>query len=46
MMMQQFECIDPAVPEELREACRKLRADWECIGAERRLFIREAAGAR
>jgi hypothetical protein len=49
MVMQQFECIvnhpDPSVPTELRESCRKLHADWERIGAERELFMREAAAS-
>jgi hypothetical protein len=47
MVVQQFELIvnhpDPSVPDDLRETCRKLQANWECIGAERELVMRKAA---
>lgn len=47
MVVQQFELIvnhpDPSVPDDLRETCRKLQADWERIGAERELVMRKAA---
>ncbi|MBY0269372.1 MAG: hypothetical protein K2X06_05845 [Burkholderiales bacterium] len=47
MVMQQLELIanhpDPSVPDDLRETCRKLQADWEHIGAERELVTRKAA---
>lgn len=47
MVIQQFEHIvnhpDPVVPDDLRETCRKLQADWERIGTERELVMRKAA---
>lgn len=47
MVMQQFECIanhpDPSVSDDQRNVCRKLRDDWERIGAERELVMRKAA---
>lgn len=46
MVVQQFELIvhhpDPSVPDDLRETCRKLQADWERIGTERELSMRKA----
>jgi hypothetical protein len=49
MVMRQLACIEhhPAasVSESTREACRKLRAEWERIGAERAHALREAARA-
>lgn len=47
MVIRQFEHIvnhpDPSVPDDLRETCRKLQADWEHIGAEHELAMRKAA---
>jgi len=47
MIARQLEFIaqhpDPAVPETLREACRRLQTEWECIGARRESALREAA---
>jgi hypothetical protein len=47
MVVQQFECIvnhpDASVPDDLRETCRKLQADWARIGVERELLMRKAA---
>lgn len=47
MVIQQFEHIvnhpDPVVPDDLRETCHKLQADWERISTERELAMRKAA---
>ncbi|MBX3651756.1 MAG: hypothetical protein KF771_10345 [Burkholderiales bacterium] len=45
-MAQHFELIanypDPSLTGGLRETCRRLRADWERIGAEREQLMRKA----
>jgi hypothetical protein len=47
MVMRQLACIeqhpDASMPQSTRETCRKLRAEWERIGAARALALREAA---
>lgn len=50
MVMRQLACIqehpDESVPKAVRETCRKLREEWERIGIERALALREAAAAQ
>jgi hypothetical protein len=49
MVMRQLACIeqhpDASVPQSMRDTCRKLRTEWERIGAERAAALRETARA-
>jgi hypothetical protein len=46
MIMRQLACIEnhPStdVPQSLRDTCSKLRGEWERIGVQRALVLREA----
>lgn len=50
MVMRQLACIQnhpsAGVTQEVREACARLRDEWERIGIERAELLREIASAR